>query len=63
MIARRAADAMGIPGHRLRAGAPANLVVLQGESVLEALRDHVAPAFVISHGKLVDADMLRAGGF
>jgi cytosine deaminase len=59
MITRRAADAIGLPDHRLRTGAPANLVVLQAESVLEALRDHAAPAFVISHGKLVDSEMLR----
>jgi cytosine/adenosine deaminase-related metal-dependent hydrolase len=38
----------------LEAGSPANLVVLDEPNVLEALRNHAAPAYVISHGELVD---------
>ena len=30
------------------------------ERVLEALRDHAAPRYVISHGRLVDVDAMRA---
>lgn len=54
MITVRAAQAMGLRNLALRLGAPANLVVLETPNVLEALRQHAAPAFVISHGKLVD---------
>lgn len=54
MITVRAAQAMGLRNLALRLGAPANLVVLETPNVLEALRQHTAPAFVISHGKLVD---------
>jgi cytosine deaminase len=53
MITTQAARAMGIPGFGLRIGAPAHLVVLKAMSVLEALRTHEAPAYVISHGKLL----------
>jgi cytosine deaminase len=45
---------MGIHDHRLEIGAPANLVVLEGANVLEALRFHRAPRTVISHGRLID---------
>ena len=34
--------------------AKANLVVLSAPNVLEALREHAAPLYVISHGKLID---------
>jgi cytosine/creatinine deaminase len=54
MITTRAALAIGMRDHELRAGAPANLVVLQAPDVLEALREHAAPVAVVSHGKVVD---------
>jgi cytosine/adenosine deaminase-related metal-dependent hydrolase len=38
----------------LKEGAPANLVVLDQPNVNEALRFHEAPAYTISHGKVVD---------
>jgi len=53
MITVDAARAMWIQDHALRVGAPANLVVLNAPSVLEALRSHEPPAYVISHGKIV----------
>jgi cytosine deaminase len=59
MITVQAAQAVGIKEHGLRVGAPANLVVLDVPSVLEALRCHAAPVRVISHGKLVDQDRMR----
>ena len=59
MITVNAARAMNVRGHGLRAGAPANLVVLAAPSVLEALRAHAAPRFVISHGRLVDRARLE----
>jgi cytosine/creatinine deaminase len=53
MVTTKAAQAMGIQNFRLEAGAPANLVVLDQPDVLEALRYHAAPRYVISHGKVV----------
>jgi cytosine deaminase len=54
MITGQAAQAIGIQDFGLRLGAPAHLVVLDAPNVLEALRSHAAPAYVISHGKLLD---------
>jgi cytosine/adenosine deaminase-related metal-dependent hydrolase len=48
------AQAINIKQHRLEAGAPANLVVLEAPDVLEALREHAAPLAVVSHGKLIN---------
>lgn len=53
MITVDAARAIGINDHELRVGAPANLVVLNAPDVLEALRSHEPPAYVISKGKMV----------
>lgn len=54
MITVKAAQAMGVKDFGLEIGNTANLVVLQNNSVLEALRYHSAPQAVISHGKLVE---------
>jgi len=54
MITCDAAQAMGIQDFELKVGGPAHLVVLNQPDVLEALRHHDQPAYVISHGKLVD---------
>ena len=54
MITTKAARAMNINSHSLEAGNLANLVVLNAPNVLEALREHNAPLYVISHGKLID---------
>jgi len=43
----------------LKVGAPAHVVVLDAPNVLEALREHAAPAYVISHGKLIDREKMR----
>ena len=53
------AAAIGLADHRLEVGLPANLVVLQNDSIAEALRFHAAPMTVISHGALVDQDAMR----
>ena len=53
MITVDAARAMGVQDFRLKAGAPAHLLVLDQPTVLEALRHHEAPAHVISHGRLI----------
>jgi len=60
MITRSAAQAMGLKEFGLKVGAPAHLVVLRERSILEALRNHEAPLFVISHGKLVDQNNVDA---
>jgi cytosine deaminase len=62
MITRNAAQAIGLQDFALKLGAPAHLVVLDAPNVLEALRDHAAPAYVISHGKLVDQAAMKALG-
>jgi len=54
MITVDAARAMGLKSHLLKEGNPANLVIVKGEDVLEALRFHEEPLAVISHGKLVN---------
>jgi len=54
MITVNAARAINVSNHSLKAGNPANLVVLTEPNVLEALREHAAPLHVISHGKLID---------
>ncbi len=53
------AAAIGISGFAIVPGNPANLVVLEGGSVAEALRFHAAPRFVVSHGSLVDSAAMR----
>jgi cytosine deaminase len=60
LITTSAARAMNVRDHALRVGAPANLVVLDAPNVLEALREHAAPKFVISHGRLIDRARLEA---
>jgi cytosine deaminase len=54
------ADAIGVDNHRLEVGNVANLVVLEGETIAEALRFHAAPRAVVSHGMLVDRVALKA---
>lgn len=54
MITVNAAHAINVMDHSLQIGTPANLVVLTAPNVLEALREHEVPLFVISHGKLID---------
>ncbi len=53
MITTRAAQAMGLADHVLKTGAPADLVVLDQPSVLEALRYHGAPRYVIHNGIVI----------
>jgi len=54
MITINAAHAMSVRNHSVKINAPANLVVLSAPNVLEALREHAAPLYVISSGKLID---------
>jgi cytosine deaminase len=58
MVTTKAAQAIGLEDFGLKVGATANLVVLDEPNVLEALRNHAAPAYVISHGKVVDQEVV-----
>ncbi len=60
MVTVNAARAMNLRDHSLKAGAPANLVVLSAPNVLEALREHAAPSHVISAGKLIDRQKMES---
>ena len=63
MVTVDAARCIGLKDFQLKVGAPANLVVLNQPSVIEALRFHEAPAYTISHGKLVDVEKYRPIAF
>src|SRR5215216_2914895 len=54
MVTVNAARAMNINHHLLKTGNAANLVVLSAPNVLEALREHAAPLYVISNGNLIN---------
>lgn len=58
MVTTQAARAMNVKDHQLKAGNPANLVVLSAPTIMDALREHAAPQYVISNGKcIVQAQM------
>jgi len=59
MVTKSAARCIGIESFEIKVGSPANLVVLDEPNVLEALRSHQAPKWVVSHGKLVDQAALE----
>jgi len=58
MITVDAARTMNVEGFGAAVGKPAHLVVLDADSVYEALWKHEPPRWVISHGRLVDAESL-----
>jgi len=60
MITVSAAHAINLSNHSLKVGAPANVVVLSASNILEALREHAMPLYVISEGKLVDRAKMKA---
>jgi cytosine deaminase len=59
MVTTSAARCIGLDSFELKVGSPAHLVVLDEPNVLEALRNHQPPKWVISHGKLVDQGALQ----
>ena len=63
MVTKRAAECIGLKDYGLEVGKTANLVVMQQPNVIEALRFHEAPAYVISHGKLVDRKKMEELAF
>jgi cytosine deaminase len=60
MATTRAAQAIGLTDFGLEVGKPANLVVLDAPNVLEALRSHASPRAVVSHGAVVDTDLMKS---
>ena len=59
MITVNASKAMGLKGFELKPGAPAHLVILGQDNVLDLLRYHAQPNQVISHGKLVNQKKMK----
>ena len=55
LITTNAAQALGAEGHNLKEGGNADLVVLNAESVWEAIWNHEAPLYVIKAGKDITA--------
>lgn len=55
LVTTRAADVLGIEGHRLAEGGRADLVVHPHERVVDVLRHHAAPRWVVSRGRVVAA--------
>ena len=51
LITTKAAEAMGIKGFQIKKGNKANLVVLNAESVWEAIWSHEEPRYVIKDGR------------
>ena len=60
MVTTDAARAMGVDDFEVAVGSPAHLVVLNEPNVREALRNHAAPRYVISHGRLIDQQAMEA---
>lgn len=59
LVTINAGKAIDVP-LRLAVGKPEHLVVLNHRDVLEAVRFHNAPPYVISHGKTVDQRRMRS---
>lgn len=53
MITHNGARAMGIQNYGLEPGNPASLLILHEDNTVDALRNHQAPRYVLSHGKIV----------
>ena len=53
MVTTQAARVLGTVGHAVRAAAPANLCIHDQERVVDLLREHAAPRWVIARGRVV----------
>ncbi|MEX2324844.1 MAG: amidohydrolase family protein [Nitriliruptoraceae bacterium] len=53
LVTTRAAEVLGIDNHRIAVAAPANLVVHQHDRLVDVLRAHEAPRWVVSRGRVV----------
>ncbi len=59
MVTVDAARVTGLPACRLEPGAPADLVILEGRTVREALTRHAPPRHVVVAGRVVASSVLR----
>ncbi|MDQ3505468.1 MAG: amidohydrolase family protein [Actinomycetota bacterium] len=53
LVTCSAARVIGLRGHLLAVGNPANLVVHDSERLVDVLREHAAPRWVVSRGRIV----------
>ncbi len=53
MVTTRAADVLGLSGHRIAVGNPANLCVHSASRVVDLLREHGAPRCVVRDGQVI----------
>ena len=53
MVTTQAARVLGTVGHAVRAAAPAHLCIHDHERVVDLLREHAAPRWVIARGRVV----------
>ncbi|MGA9398256.1 MAG: amidohydrolase family protein [Anaerolineaceae bacterium] len=60
MVTTRAAQCIGLDNYELKPGGVADLVVLREKNVVETLRNHEAPLYVIADGKLIDQTKVSA---
>ncbi len=53
MVTTQAARVLGITGHAIQTGAPADLCVHDQERVVDLIREHAAPRWVVARGRVV----------
>ncbi len=53
MVTRRAARAIGVEGHAIEVGNPANLCVHEATRVVDLLAEHARPRMVVGAGRLL----------
>ena len=53
LVTRRAAAVLGLPGHAIEVGNPANLCIHDSERVVDLLREHALPRWVVRAGRIV----------
>jgi len=53
MVTTSAAQILGLAGHRLAIGNSANLCIHDSERLVDVLREHTAPRWVVSRGRVV----------
>jgi len=58
MITKNAALTMNLKNHKISVGSKANIVVLQENDIVECIRNHSRPLYVVSNGKILDDGLL-----
>jgi cytosine/creatinine deaminase len=59
LVSTRAAEVIGVDGHRIAEGSVANLVVHDAERIVDVLREHAAPRWVVARGRVVASSRLH----